>query len=67
MYSPKRLIALAVAAAFSTAALSACNTVEGAGKDIKSTGRAIEQKAKEEKAERRAKEQAEHAAEHTND
>jgi predicted small secreted protein len=59
MYSLKTLIALTVAAAFSTAALSACNTVEGAGKDIKSTGNAIEHKAQEEKAEHRAEEKAE--------
>lgn len=60
MYSLNRLIALTVVAAFSAATLSACNTVEGAGKDIKHTGRAIEQKAKEEKAEHRAEENAEH-------
>jgi len=33
----------------SVASLSACNTVEGAGKDVKATGQAIENTAKEAK------------------
>jgi predicted small secreted protein len=33
---------LAVFAVLSVSTLSACNTIEGAGKDIKSTGKAIE-------------------------
>lgn len=37
----KLVLALALAG-FSVAALSACNTVEGAGKDIESTGEAIQ-------------------------
>ena len=37
----KRLAVLAVLAGF-VAGLSACNTVEGAGKDVKATGQAIE-------------------------
>lgn len=37
----KLLLALAIAA-FSIAALSACNTVDGAGKDIENTGEAIQ-------------------------
>ncbi|GAB4376111.1 MAG: hypothetical protein Kow00114_39610 [Kiloniellaceae bacterium] len=40
----KALLALTVAA-FSAAALSACNTVEGAGKDIENTGEAIQESA----------------------
>jgi predicted small secreted protein len=40
----KLILALAVAG-FSAAALSACNTVEGAGKDIESTGDAIQDSA----------------------
>jgi predicted small secreted protein len=55
----KRLIAFTVVATFAGATLSACNTIEGAGKDIKHTGRAIERKAQEEKAEHRAEERAE--------
>ena len=44
----KRLLALALAATFalpSFALLSGCNTVEGAGKDIKAGGEAIEKAA----------------------
>jgi predicted small secreted protein len=37
----KVVLALALAG-FSAAALSACNTVDGAGKDIESTGEAIQ-------------------------
>ena len=43
MTTQKRLVAaLTILASLSVAALSACHTVEGAGKDIKSTGKAIE-------------------------
>jgi predicted small secreted protein len=48
----KRLIALALAAAFalpSFALLSGCNTVEGAGKDIQKGGEKIKDEAKENK------------------
>ncbi|HEY5310333.1 MAG TPA: entericidin A/B family lipoprotein [Casimicrobiaceae bacterium] len=37
----KKLAALAVVAGI-VAGVSACNTVEGAGKDVKATGQAIE-------------------------
>jgi len=40
----KIILALAVAG-FSAGALSACNTVEGAGQDIENTGEAIEDSA----------------------
>jgi predicted small secreted protein len=43
----KRLIALALATSF--AFLAGCNTVEGAGKDVKATGNAIEKAADESK------------------
>jgi len=43
----KRLIALALATSF--ALLAGCNTVEGAGKDVKATGNAIEKAADESK------------------
>jgi len=36
-----RLLALAVLAGF-VVSVTACNTVEGAGKDVKATGQAIE-------------------------
>ncbi len=36
---------IAVAAAVSLAALAGCNTVEGAGKDVKATGAAVEKAA----------------------
>ena len=48
----KRLIALALAATFalpSLALLSACNTVEGAGKDISAGGSKIKEEAREHK------------------
>lgn len=35
---------------FLSGALSACNTVKGAGQDIKSAGKGIEKKAEEEKS-----------------
>jgi predicted small secreted protein len=34
---------------FSMLSLSACNTVEGAGKDVKATGQAVENAAKDSK------------------
>jgi len=40
----KALLALAITS-FSAAALSACNTVEGAGQDIENTGEAIQDSA----------------------
>ena len=40
----KLVLALALAG-FSATALSACNTVEGAGKDIEATGEAIQDSA----------------------
>jgi entericidin B len=36
---------IAVATAVSLAALAGCNTVEGAGKDVKATGAAVEKAA----------------------
>jgi len=45
MNTMKRIVALTTAAILATAALSACNTVEGVGKDVKSTGKAIERTA----------------------
>jgi predicted small secreted protein len=60
MYSLKRLIALAALTAFAAGTLTACNTVEGAGKDVKHAGSSIERKAKEEKAEHRAEERRDH-------
>ena len=41
MANMKKFVALA-AAAIAVAAISGCNTVEGVGKDVKSTGKAIE-------------------------
>jgi entericidin A len=58
MCSSKRLIVLAVMAAFAGGTLTACNTVEGAGKDVKRAGSAVERKAREERAEHRAEERA---------
>jgi predicted small secreted protein len=48
----KRIITLLLAATFalpSFALLGGCNTVEGAGKDIKAGGNKVEQEAKENK------------------
>ena len=48
----KRLIALALAAAFalpSVALVTGCNTVEGAGKDIQAGGAKIKEEARENK------------------
>lgn len=42
-----RQLTLAAIAAFSLTHLAACNTVEGAGKDIKAGGQAIEREAKD--------------------
>jgi predicted small secreted protein len=47
--SLKRVVALIACAAITVGALSACNTVEGAGKDVKSTGKAIEKTAHDSK------------------
>ncbi|MDX2223324.1 MAG: entericidin A/B family lipoprotein [Rhodospirillaceae bacterium] len=44
-----RLGMLIAAAAVATIALSACNTIEGAGQDIESTGKAIERSADDNK------------------
>ncbi|WP_240095595.1 entericidin A/B family lipoprotein [Thermomonas flagellata] len=41
----KRLIALALLALFASASLTACNTIAGAGKDVKDAGKAIEKTA----------------------
>ena len=41
----KRLIATLMLACFSTVALTACNTMAGAGKDIQKAGEKIEKKA----------------------
>ena len=43
-----RALLLAVVG-FSVLSLSACNTVEGAGKDVKATGQAVENAAKDSK------------------
>jgi len=47
--SLKRTAALIASAALFAVAFSACNTVEGAGRDIKSTGKAIEKSADDNK------------------
>ena len=41
----KRLIAVMLLAMFSTATLTACNTMAGAGKDVQKVGEKVEQKA----------------------
>jgi entericidin B len=41
----RKLILVLAVAGFSAGALSACNTVEGAGQDIENTGEAIEDSA----------------------
>ena len=46
----KRLLAASFLAV-SVASLSACNTVEGAGKDVKATGQAVENAAQDSKPE----------------
>lgn len=47
----KRLIALMLLALFSIGTLSACNTVKGAGQDVKKAGEKIEDTAKDTGAE----------------
>lgn len=41
----KRVMAVAVLALFSIVSLSACNTMEGLGKDVKKLGQKVEDKA----------------------
>lgn len=41
----KRFVSLLLLAAFSLATLSACNTMEGLGKDVKKLGEKVEEKA----------------------
>lgn len=43
----KRMIALLMLAMFSTATLSACNTMAGAGKDVQKVGEKVEDKAQD--------------------
>ncbi|HWS79357.1 MAG TPA: entericidin A/B family lipoprotein [Thermomonas sp.] len=43
----KRLFALLLLAAFSTSALTACNTMAGAGKDVQKAGEKVEEKAQD--------------------
>lgn len=43
----KRVFALVILACFSTAALTACNTMAGAGKDVQKVGEKVEQKAED--------------------
>jgi predicted small secreted protein len=43
----KRLIALMMMMMFSSVALTACNTVAGAGKDVQKVGEKVEQKAQD--------------------
>jgi predicted small secreted protein len=45
--SMKRLFALAILACFSTATLTACNTMAGAGTDVQKAGQKVEQKAED--------------------
>jgi len=45
----KHMLTLVVSAALFAIGLSACNTVEGAGQDLESTGRAIERTADDNK------------------
>jgi predicted small secreted protein len=42
-------VLMAIAAAWTLGSLAACNTVEGAGKDVKSAGKAIERTADDNK------------------
>ena len=44
-----RIVFLIASLSISCAALGACNTTEGFGKDVKQTGKSIEDKAKENK------------------
>lgn len=41
----KRLFALLLLAMFSTSALTACNTIAGAGKDVQKVGEKVEEAA----------------------
>ena len=43
----KRLLALALMAAFSMSTLTACNTIAGAGKDVQKAGEKVEEKAED--------------------
>ena len=43
----KRLMALMLLMMFSSVALTACNTVAGAGKDVQKAGEKVEQKAED--------------------
>jgi entericidin A len=43
----KRLMALMMMAAFSTATLTACNTMAGAGKDVQKVGEKVQTKAED--------------------
>ena len=43
----KRVIALMMIAMFSTAALTACNTMVGAGKDVQKVGEKVQDKAQD--------------------
>ena len=43
----KRLIATLMLACFSTVALTACNTMAGAGKDVQKVGEKVEDKAQD--------------------
>ena len=43
----KRLFALLLLAMFSTSALTACNTMAGAGKDVQKVGEKVEEKAQD--------------------
>ena len=43
----KRLIAVMLLAMVSTTALTACNTMAGAGKDVQKVGEKVEQKAED--------------------
>jgi entericidin B len=45
----RSIIASVLAAGIATTALSACNTVEGMGKDMKSAGKKVEDVAKDNK------------------
>ncbi len=43
----KRLFALLLLASFSTFAMTGCNTMAGAGKDVQKVGEKVEQKAQD--------------------
>ncbi|HET6435161.1 MAG TPA: entericidin A/B family lipoprotein [Xanthomonadaceae bacterium] len=43
----KRLIALTMLLMFSSVAMTACNTMAGAGKDVQKVGEKVEQKAED--------------------